>query len=337
MAPKGGRGGGGRGGGGISSCPGAFSDTYSQVAFANVVLFFAVFVGISIGLCTVRKKAGATGSRLLAAPYALSVFLFILGYGLELIAAVLQECGTADSSTYFGIYIATNIFYYLAYWLLLFVVVYTLNTMLREHLGGMTSVYKVIYIAILGFMFALTVAQIGISSYNLWTQTNGGYDANAEPIIQPAEGLRIAYIVFYLVSVLVSGALSLQAIFAMRSRRLPGGDLLGWVIALIFAMVLWNLLSLVFAATYLQNEPLEFDASAGLSYVLNFFQALSFIFILCIAKHVAWTKTAAATTTPVTYAPVDQQPTYAYTAPAGQQQYYYQQQAPVYNSTVPTK
>lgn len=267
---------------------------------------------------------------------------------------MLQECGTADSSTYFGIYIATNIFYYLAYWLLLCVVVYILNTMLREHLGGMTRVYKVIYIAILGFMFALTVAQIGLSSYNLWTQTNAGYDANAEPVIYPAEGLRIAYIVLYLVSVLVSGALSLQAIFAMRSRRLPGGvsplytpfpcksltptqDLLGWVIALIFAMVLWNLLSLVFAATYLQNQPLEFDASAGLSYVLNFFQALSFIFILCIAKHVAWTKAAAATTTPVTYAPVDQQPTYAYTAPTGQQQYYYQQQAPVYNSTVPAK
>lgn len=144
-------------------------------------------------------------------------------YALELIGAVLRECDTMNISSYYSLLIATNIFWYLGYWLLLFVVVYVLNTMLREHLGGMTRIYKVIYLVILVFMFALTCGQMGLSSYNLWTQTEDGYDADAEVLIYPAERLRIAYTVFYLLSVLASGAFSLIAIFAMRSRRLPGG------------------------------------------------------------------------------------------------------------------
>ncbi|CAO2654286.1 Nn.00g110190.m01.CDS01 [Neocucurbitaria sp. VM-36] len=340
MAPR--RGGGSSSGGGVSvsSCPGAFSDTYSQVFFANTVLFFAVFLGISIALCTIRKKSGA-GKKILGVPYIFAVFLFLLSYGLDLISSVLVECGTVNLNSYYSLLIASNVFWYVGYWLLLFVIVYVLNTMLRERLGGVTVVFKVIYLAILGLMFALTCGQIGLSCYNLWTQTDAGYDAGAQLLTYSAERVRIAYSVLYFLSVLASGALSLVTVFSLRSRRHATGDLVGWIIALYFAMVLWCILSIVFAAATLQNTNLTFDTSAALSYILNFFQALSFIFLLCIAKHAAWSKTADNATSsmydPATHQPayapamVPQQQQYAYNAGNTNGQQYYYNQAPVYN------
>lgn len=66
MSPRGG-----------STCPGAFSDVYSQVNFANIVLFFVFFFGISIAICFARKKSGA-GKKIIGLPYIIAVFLFLL-------------------------------------------------------------------------------------------------------------------------------------------------------------------------------------------------------------------------------------------------------------------
>jgi hypothetical protein len=65
----------------------------------------------------------------------------------------------------------------------------------------------------------------------------------------------------------------------------------------------------------------------AMSYVNGFFHALSFIMLLCIAKHVSWTKPTA--TTPQEYAPVMQQQT-AYGGYPNNGQHEYYQQAPVY-------
>jgi hypothetical protein len=74
------------------------------------------------------------------------------------------------------------------------------------------------------------------------------------------------------------------------------------------------------------------EASVALSYLVNFGQTLSFIFILCIAKHVSWRKSTGAE--PVAYqsqyAPVanpigqSYQP-YGYDANASGQTYQYHQ------------
>jgi hypothetical protein len=144
-------------------------------------------------------------------------------YALDLVGNVLRECGTVDLDSYYSLSIATSIFYYLAYYALLFVVAYTLNIMLRNHLGGSIMPFRIILLAMLAVMFALSCAMMGINSYNNWTQTSAGYDAHAELLMEPAERLRVAYSVLFLLSVLISGGLSLVTIFAMRSRRLAGG------------------------------------------------------------------------------------------------------------------
>jgi hypothetical protein len=99
------------------------------------------------------------------------------------------------------------------------------------------------------------------------------------------------------------------------------------MVALYISMLIWMLLIIVFAAQNFSTDPYRWQSSMAMSYVTGFFHALSFIILLCIAKHASWNKTVA--TTPQAYAPVVQQQTaYGGYPTDGQHEYY--QQAPVY-------
>ncbi|KAF1942506.1 hypothetical protein EJ02DRAFT_454198 [Clathrospora elynae] len=293
-----------------SSCPGGFSDTITQASFASTVLYLAVFLGISVALFLVRKKSSG-GKRLLGVPYTIALVSFILSFVFGLISTVLMECSTTDIPTYYDLTTTSNVFYSLGTWELLFVVVYTLNTMLRKHIGGLTTVFRVVFIAIVGVMFLVICGQTVLSAYNLAALSESYYRGHDRHVfIEAQKKLGLAETVLYLLSVVASGGLSLMAIFAMRSRRLPGGDLIGWVVALTVSMVASVLVDLVFAVQNVQGIEYTWQSTIAWSYIGNFFQALSFINLLCIAKHVAWSKTTA--TTQQEYAPVTQQPVYGH-------------------------
>jgi hypothetical protein len=138
------------------------------------------------------------------------------------VASVLIECRTADLDTYYSLYIAMNIFYYLAVWILLVLVVFVLNSMLREQLGGGLGIFRIIYAAICGLMFCMTCGAIGLSAYNLWTQTSDGEFSDARTLIHEQMQFRMAYCVLYLISIIASGVLSLITLLSIRSRRLSG-------------------------------------------------------------------------------------------------------------------
>ncbi|KAL6707570.1 hypothetical protein ACN47E_003919 [Coniothyrium glycines] len=293
MAPRRGGGGGSSSGSSISSCPGAFTDRISQVYFACVVLYFAVFLVISIATCMIRKRTG-TGKKLIGGPYIIALFIWLIAMGLEIVTSVLRECGTVDLDSYYSLAIATTVFYRLAYWALLFVAGYVLNIMLRKSLGSPSMIIKVILLAVVGIVFALSCALIGVTAYNNWTQTSAGYDADAELIREPADQLRVAYAVLFLITVLITGGLSVMTVLAMRAGKLPGARLLIWVVLLAVSMLIWVLIDLVFAASFLHDnyQALDFATQAALNYVQSFFQALSFVFLLCIAKHSSWNNAA---------------------------------------------
>lgn len=155
--------------------------------------------------------------------YTLRALTILSSSGLDLISSVLLECDAVTRTSYYSLGIAYNVFYYLGCWSLLFVVVYTLNTMLRQYLGKTSVIIKAILVAIVGIMFFVTVAHMSMASYNLWAASDAGYNANAEFVIEAAERLRTAWNVLYFLSVILAGALSLFTVFAMRSRHLSGG------------------------------------------------------------------------------------------------------------------
>lgn len=321
----------------------------TQVYFAQSVLFFVLFGIVAILSSGVRKTAGP-GKKLVGWAFLSSLSLIILSSGLEALAAVLRECNTIETTSYLDFFVATAVFWYLAFWLLLFVFLYTLNTMLREQLGNVKAVFKFIYLGILGVMFALTAGVIGLSCYNIWYQgqDNYSYYYSSNSLIVPTQQLRVAYGVLYFLSVLAASALALMTVFQLRSRQHPTGDLIGWMFALVFAMVFWVILQLVFYAIALESNYLAFATAAALSYLQSFAQLLVFVFLLGIAKHAGWSKSAAAPTEVYTNAPevvyqqpVQQPPVYAQNNIAPQQQQYaynypngqqpvYNQQAPVY-------
>jgi hypothetical protein len=77
MAPRRGSGGGSSSGSNYSSCPDAFLTTIEQASFANDVVFFFIFVGISIAFCLFRKKKVA-GKKLIGFPFIGILFFFVL-------------------------------------------------------------------------------------------------------------------------------------------------------------------------------------------------------------------------------------------------------------------
>jgi hypothetical protein len=172
--------------------------------------------------------------------------------------------------------------------LLLVVVVWTLNTMLRAQLGHSTTVFKAIYIVIVAIMGALTCVLIGLACYNDWTQTQVGRVRYTVYLFDVEAKYRVAYHTLYLLSVLASGGLAVMTIMSLRSKRHPAGDLIGWVIALTAVMAFWVIIRLVMGAAYLNDNYYSWEEALALSWLSLLGQVLSFIFILCIAKHQSW-------------------------------------------------
>ncbi|KAH8727909.1 hypothetical protein GQ44DRAFT_757822 [Phaeosphaeriaceae sp. PMI808] len=339
MAPKRGGGGGGRGGGTISTCPGAFSSTSEQVQFAGIVVWFAAYLGLVIAYFPFRKKVGA-GKKLIGLIYILSLLLFLVGFGCSMIAQILRQCDATDVYSYYDWQIAITVFVRLANWLLLVVFVWKLNTMLRTQLGHSTFVFKTIYVAISALMGILTCVSIGLISYIYWSQahTIGRWVALSWSFLLSYKRFGVAYSVLFLLSVLASGLLALMTICSLRSKKNPAGDLIGWVIALTISMAFSSIISVVATATTLQAKYMEWETSVALNWLSNFSQILSFIFILCIAKHSCWSRAAVLNPMvgPYEHAGVAPQQQYAYNGNTNEQTYY-QQQQPSYNGTVNVK
>ncbi|KAF2189008.1 hypothetical protein K469DRAFT_748203 [Zopfia rhizophila CBS 207.26] len=298
MAPR--RGGGGGGictGGSSASCRGAFQHIGSIEIpyFVCWCIMFVVAVGTLYTTFKIKKKH-LNAKKLLGWRYGIALFLYVLGYGCRIIATVLQECGTSSIRSYFHWAIAYNIFFILAYFLLLYIVLHGVNIELRNCLGNNPKFLWIIYGVVLGFMFILTVAYIGLSSYNLWAIY--GEDSRTNRLI-------------------------------LSNRRLVTGSLAGWVAVLTFSMTLWVIFNLAQVAAAQQHRSLGLEVSEAFHYIITGFQAISFIAILFIAKSRALAQAPDSHDQPVMYqnpgypnggAPV--QPVYnQLPVPAPQQQY----------------
>lgn len=146
----------------------------------------------------------------------------------SIISTVLLQCGTTSTSSYYDWQIALVIFTYISYWLLLVVVVFNLNAMLRRQLdvGHSNIILKIIPLVILGIMGVLSCALAGISAYIDYTlgasrrisTISGIYN-----VLSAQAKLRVAYYALYLVSELLSGGLALMTIFSLRKAGKAGG------------------------------------------------------------------------------------------------------------------
>lgn len=203
--------------------------------------------------------------------------------------------------------IAIDIFSGVGNWLLLFVVVWTLNKILRDHLGYHSTISKVIFMALLVFMGLLTSARIVLGSYNSWAYTVYLSDSYTSMLYEAADKLGIVYWAFYLSSTIVSLSFSLSTVCSMKSKHLAGAvrytrapktyrdrttnliqRLLGWVIALLISMIVWIIFSIVSLASTLTGFIDNWITAVVVLYVGYLLQAFVFVVIFLIARKADW-------------------------------------------------
>ncbi|WQF87721.1 hypothetical protein CDEST_12735 [Colletotrichum destructivum] len=299
MAPKGGKG--GSSGGNLSipaSCPGAFSSPDSLVVFVLSILVFVFFVAVFFLRCSSNVRV-SPGKKLVGLPYVLSVTCFLIGFACHWISLLFREC---DVGSYYDFYywkIAVNVLIGIGNWFLLFVIVWTLNTMLQEHLGYRMTSCKVVCIVILAVTGMLTCARIGLGSYDLWILAEyweSSYDAYPK--------LNVAYWGFYLLSTVTSGIFSLITAIPLNSRLLLGSRLLGWIVTLLISNVIYVLLITVLCLLDLMASIDSWITWTVVGYTADFFRALTCLLFIFVAHNLAWSKetsTGTNTTATVTH------------------------------------
>lgn len=187
---------------------------------------------------------------------------------------------------------------------LLFVVLYKLNSMLRSRLGSAVKTVRAILLTTFGIMAALYIAYIALSSY-LSSNDLNYYRDEADGLVDTTQKVSLAVRSLYLICVLVSTGLAITTVSSLRRAHISGGDLLGWIITLHLFMIIWAVLAVAIPALTYSKLDVSAIASFALAYILTFFQALSFIALLSIAKHASWAQDAAAMHhQPQVYAPV---------------------------------
>ena len=144
-------------------------------------------------------------------------------WALDLLTQTLQQCEQVNLSSFYNLNIVITIFYGIGYWCLLVVVVWTLNSMLRERLDRKWRISQAICLAIVVFMGLFTCVHVGLQCYHLWLNTWAGLYSNKLAYIEEQTYIGLAFWVLYLTSVLVSGAFALLAMQSMRPQRISGG------------------------------------------------------------------------------------------------------------------
>jgi hypothetical protein len=148
-------------------------------------------------------------------------------YICQVVSTVLQECRTTGYQSYYDFHIAILIFSFIGNYLLLVVVVYNLNSMLRRQVDHSNAIFKIVPLAIVGVMGILMCVLAGLGAYLNWSNKERlFYGYRAEDDLKIAEAypkLQAAYYSLYLVSVLASGGLALMTILSLRRASKPGG------------------------------------------------------------------------------------------------------------------
>lgn len=123
-------------------------------------------------------------------------------------------------------YIATTVFYGIQTFLFLFVVIYTLNTMLRKQLGHNPTSLKVVLLVILFVLGSILLSYIVLNSYIQWwfsrEYNSRDYSNIPDTELMATNYLGLAFDCVFLISIIGSGALSLVAANSLKRKHVAG-------------------------------------------------------------------------------------------------------------------
>jgi len=133
----------------------------------------------------------------------------------------MSECDNLNYYDYWNINVASSFIGSLANAALLCVFVYVLNSMLHKQFGNMSSGSKTVLLITIGVAFAVILADVSMFAYV--ALADNSLDSNWDFALLVSNGLDLACDIVWLIVVIISAAMSLSNVSALRSRRLPGG------------------------------------------------------------------------------------------------------------------
>jgi len=140
---------------------------------------------------------------------------------LSLVSQVMAQCDNISYIDYWNINVASAIMSSLANVALLFVFVYVLNSMLHKQFGNMSSGSKTVLLITIGVAYAVILADVIMFAYV--ALADNSLESNWDFALLVSNGLDLAYDIVWMIVVIISAAMSLSNVSALRSRRLPGG------------------------------------------------------------------------------------------------------------------
>ncbi|KAF2625179.1 hypothetical protein BU25DRAFT_412980 [Macroventuria anomochaeta] len=292
-------------------------DSYELAQYACVVIFLAVYLGTLIAVCVVRRRTGS-GKHLIGLPYMFALFFMFIQQALNFLSYTLRACDEMnDMESLYDWNIASLVFYGLETFLFLFVVIYTLNIMLRKQLGHNPSALKIAFGLDLFVLGGLLLSYVVLLCYTYWRAGRfyrtrlSGFSFN----YIASTYVCLAFDAVYMISILASGVLSLLAARSLKKKHVASGSLMVWISVLILSLFVYTLLSIIQISSQLSYGLYFGEASYTVMYwITSFCRGLAFITIIFIARNPVWRPNTFAAT-----GPIEQQ--YAYN---------YQQEPPIY-------
>ncbi|KZM25389.1 uncharacterized protein EKO05_0000561 [Ascochyta rabiei] len=274
-------------------------DDYALSDYACLVVFLAVYLGTLITLCIVRRGTGA-GKHLIGLPYMLALSFKFIQQAINFVSSTLQACEVTYGSTdVYSWIIAINVFYGLETIMLLFVVLWTLNTMLRKQLGHNPSALRMGLIAVLTILGILNAVSVILYSYTSWLSRDyrNLVDFNYTAVYY----VDLAFWSVYLASILASATLSLLAVRSPKTKRVAGGLLVLWASILYLSLFVYSLIPVIRSSVlFIPQGQISRAGYLAMYWISSLFHALVFISIIGIAKDGTWRpNTFAATGAPV--------------------------------------
>ena len=123
----------------------------------------------------------------------------------------LFDCQKVNSLKYLKVWVAANVFRYIANVIILFIIIFPLATTMMKHAGFPSKIPKMYHLIIMTFVSIFALLFVIMWNYNLIHSVTG------QKTTDPNYGVEATYVTLYLVAALTAAAHMMASGWKMRS------------------------------------------------------------------------------------------------------------------------
>lgn len=257
----------------------AWESWYHRLRVALFAIFLVYYVfGMPLAFWWTRRKSAAASKINNGYAYLTAAVLTALYLLLAVIAEGLSNCQRIDKLDYAKIWVAANVFRYLANVIILIIVIVPLSDRMMKHASWNTH-------PLLGHWILMAFVSIFMVLFVIMWNYNLIHSVTAEDTTDPKFGVEATYVTLYLVAALYAGAHLMAARFRSLANKASQKGLLPWCPMLAISLEGYAFRDfLVIFAFYIVDR--EYTVAASTTFVILglVFQALMFLALPFLAS-----------------------------------------------------